>query len=124
MSGIINWLRTSRVYVVTLTLYGDPSYHMGVFKENNSGSDAIAPFQQWIFNDAEMAQRAAQGICKAIVEKGKEAGSTIEINILEDVAKSSRDIVLCVEMNDDSDDSTQYRLYVSAFEQKPSGEWI
>lgn len=121
---IINWLKSNKAFVVTLTLYGDPAFHLDIFKESNSGSDAIAPFQQWIFSDPEMAQRAAQGICGAIIEKAKKAGSTITINPREEVAKSSQDIVLCLEMDDDHDDTTQYRLYVTAFEQKTFGDWI
>lgn len=122
---IINWLKSNKAFVVTLTLYGDPAFHLEVFKENNSGRDGgIAPFQQWIFGDADKARMAAQGICEAIIEKAKEGGSTIKINPREEVAKGSQDIVLCLELDDDHDDSTQYRLYVTAYQQKSFGEWI
>jgi len=124
MNGIINWLKSNRAYIVTLTLYGDPTYHLDLFKETNSNSDAIAPFQQWVFADPKMAQRAAQGICQAVIEKAKNAGSTLTITPRQDVAKSSRDLILCMEIKDDHDDTTQYRLYVTAFEHQPSGVWV
>ena len=124
MNGIINWLKSNKAFVITLTLYGDPKYHLDIFREDNSGEDAIAPFQQWIFSEPEMAQRAAQAICEAVIQKGKKAGSTITVNPRPEVAKSSQDIVLCLELDDDEDDTTQYRLYITAFEHKPSGEWI
>lgn len=119
---IINWLKSNKAFVVTLTLYGDPAFHIEVFKE--SSNYTIAPFQQWIFGDADKARRAAQSICEAIIEKAKESDSTITINPLEEVAKGSQDIVLCLELNDDHDDTTQYRLYVTAYQQKSFGEWI
>lgn len=124
MSGIINWLKSNTAFVVTLTLYGDPEYHLDIFKEKTTGEKTLAPFQQWVFSDADKARMAAQGICEAIIEKAKEVGTTITLNPREEVAKNSQDIVLCLELDDDEDDTTQYRLYVTAFQQRSFGEWV
>ncbi len=122
MSGIINWLKQNRVYIVTLTLYGDPDYHMDIFKERDPVKEAkLAPFQQWVFSDGESAKIASQGICEAVIKKGSEVGKTIDLVVKEEVIENSSDVVLCVELKCDGD--TQYRLYVTAFSNK-SGEWI
>ena len=35
MSGVINWLKGNTVYIVTLTLYGNPDGHLDTISENN-----------------------------------------------------------------------------------------
>jgi hypothetical protein len=124
MNGIINWLRSNNAFIVTLHLHGDPAGHMKIFREDHEGEDAIAPFQQWIFDTGKDAQEAAQGIVQAIMNKAEESNSKLEVNLREDIIKNSRDVVLCLDLHDTEDDAIQYRLHVTAFKLKPNGEWI
>lgn len=124
MNGIINWLRSNNAFIVTLHLHGDPAGHMKIFREDHEGEDAIAPFQQWIFDNVKDAQEAAQGIVQAIMNKAEESNSKLEVNLREDIIKNSRDVVLCLDLHDTGDDAIQYRLHVTAFKLKPNGEWI
>ena len=124
MNGIINWLRSNNAFIVTLHLHGDPAGHMKIFREDHEGEGAIAPFQQWIFDNVKDAQEAAQGIVQAIMNKAEESNSKLEVNLREDIIKNSRDVVLCLDLHDTEDDAIQYRLHVTAFKLKPNGEWI
>ena len=120
MSGVINWLKGNTVYIVTLTLYGDPDGHLDTISENNIDEHKKSPFQQWIFNSGEEAIDAAQAIAAAI---DKKIGQKLGVRLKEDIMGGSQDIVLCVELYDKSDDTVQMRLYVTAF-QKQGREWL
>jgi|SaaInlStandDraft_1057018.scaffolds.fasta_scaffold06712_8 hypothetical protein len=124
MNGIINWLRSNNAFIVTLHLHGNPAGHMQIFREDQEGEGAIAPFQQWIFDNVIGAQEAAQGIVQAIMSKAEEKNSKLELKVREDIIKNSRDVVLCLDLHDTEDDAIQYRLHVTSFKQKPNGEWI
>ena len=120
MSGVINWLKGNTVYIVTLTLYGDPDGHLDTISENNIDEHKKSPFQQWIVNSGEEALDAAQAIAAAV---DKSTGEELGIRIKENIMGGSQDIVLCVELYDKSDDTVQMRLYVTAF-QKQGREWL
>ena len=119
MSGVINWLKGNTIYIVTLTLSGDPDGHLDSISENNLDEHKKAPFQQWIFNSGEEAVDAAQGIANAVNKVvGQELGATVK----EDIMNGSQDMLLCVELYDKSDDTSQFRIYVTAY-QKQGREW-
>ena len=120
MSGIINWLKGNTVYIVTLTLYGNPDGHLDSISEFNMEEHRKSPFQQWVFNSGEQAVEAAQAIAAALNEHTDE---DLGIRVKENIMSSSQDIVLCVELYDESDDTVQMRLYVTAF-QKQGREWL
>ena len=120
MSGIINWLKGNTVYIVTLTLYGDPEGHLDTIAETNIGEHKKSPFQQWIFNSGEEAVDAAQAIAAAV---DKTTGEDLGVKVKENIMGGSQDILLCVELYDKSDDTVQMRLYVTAF-QKHGREWV
>ena len=120
MSGVINYLRGNTVYIVTLTLYGDPDGHLDSISENNIDEHKKSPFQQWIFNSGEEAVEAAQAIAGAV---DKATGEDLGITVKENIMGSSQDILLCVELYDKSDDTVQFRIYVTAF-QKQGREWM
>ena len=120
MSGVINWLKGNTIYIVTLTLYGDPDGHLDTIAESSIEEHRKSPFQQWIFNSAEEAVEASQAIAAAI---DKTTGQDLGIKVKEKIINGSQDIVLCVELYDKSDDTVQMRLYVTAF-QKQGREWL
>ena len=120
MSGVINWLKGNTVYIVTLTLYGDPDDHLDSIAESELSEHRNSPFQQWIFNSGEEAIDAAQAIAAAV---DKKIGQKLGVRLKEDIMKGSQDIILCVELYDESDDTVQMRLYVTAF-QKQGREWV
>ena len=120
MSGVINWLKGNTIYIVTLTLYGDPEGHLDTIAESNIDEHRKSPFQQWIFNSGEEAVEAAQAIAAAI---DKTTGQELGITVKENIMSGSQDIVLCVELHDKSDDTVQMRLYVTAY-QKQGREWL
>ena len=120
MSGVINWLKGNTVYIVTLTLYGDPDGHLDTISENNIDEHKKSPFQQWIFNSGEEAVEAAQAIAAAV---DKSTGQDLGITLKENIMGGSQDILLCVELYDKSDDTVQLRIYVTAF-QKQGREWL
>ena len=113
MSGVINWLKGNTVYIVTLTLYGDPDGHLDTISENNIDEHKKSPFQQWIFNSGEEAVEAAQAIAAAV---DKSTGQDLGITLKENIMGGSQDIILCVELYDKSDDTVQFRIYVTAFQ--------
>jgi len=120
MSGVINWLKGNTVYIVTLTLYGNPDGHLDTIAENNIDEHKKSPFQQWIFNSGEEAVEAAQAIAAAV---DKSTGQDLGITLKENIMAGSQDIILCVELYDKSDDTVQFRIYVTAF-QKQGREWL
>jgi len=120
MSGVINWLKGNTVYIVTLTLYGDPDGHLDTISENNIDEHKKSTFQQWIFNSGEEAVEAAQAIAAAV---DKSTGQDLGITLKENIMGGSQDIILCVELYDKSDDTVQFRIYVTAF-QKQGREWL
>lgn len=120
MSGVINWLKGNTIYIVTLSLYGDPEGHLDSISENNIDEHRKSPFQQWIFNSGEEAVEAAQAIAGAV---DKSTGEDLGITVKENIMGSSQDILLCVELYDKSDDTVQFRIYVTAF-QKQGREWL
>jgi len=120
MSGIINWLKGNTVYIVTLTLYGDPEGHLDTLSEASIAEHKNSPFQQWIFNSGEDAVEAAQAIAGAV---DKKIGQDLGVSVKEDIMRGSQDILLCVELYDKSDDTAQMRIYVTAF-QKQGREWL
>ena len=120
MSGVINWLKGNTVYIVTLTLYGDPDGHLDTISENNIDEHKKSPFQQWIFNSGEEAVEAAKAIAAAVE---KSTGQDVGITLKENIMGGSQDILLCVELYDKSDDTVQFRIYVTAF-QKQGREWL
>tara|TARA_R110001592_G_scaffold320742_1_gene598954 strand:+ start:9865 stop:10227 length:363 start_codon:yes stop_codon:yes gene_type:complete len=120
MSGVINWLKGNTIYIVTLTLYGDPDGHLDSISENNVDEHKKSPFQQWIFNSGQEAIDAAQGIAAAVDES---TGEDLGVKLKENIMGSSQDILLCVELYDKSDDTVQFRIYVTAY-QKQGKEWL
>ena len=120
MSGVINWLKGNTIYIVTLSLYGDPAGHLDSISENNLDEHKKSPFQQWIFNSGEEAVEAAQAIAAAV---DKSTGQDLGVTVKEDIMKGSQDLLLCVELYDKSDDTSQFRIYVTAF-QKQGKEWL
>ncbi len=120
MSGVINYLKGNTIYIVTLSLHGDPSNHLDSIAEGNIDQHRKSPFQQWIFSNADAAVEAAQGIAAAV---DKSIGDELGVTVKEDIMDGSQDILLCVELYDKSDDSPQFRIYVTAF-QKHGREWL
>ena len=66
MSGVINYLKGNTIYIVTLSLHGDPSNHLDSIADGNIDQHRKSPFQQWIFSNADAAVEAAQGIAAAV----------------------------------------------------------
>ena len=120
MSAVINWLKGNTVYIVTLTLYGDPEGHLDTLAEINVDEHKKSPFQQWVFNSGEEAVEASKAITAAVI---KVSGQDLGVRIKENIINGSQDIVLCVELYDESDDTVQVRLYVTAY-QKQGREWV
>ena len=120
MSGLINWLMGNEIHIVTLTLYGDPDAHLDTIAESNLEEHKKSPFQQWIFNSGPEAVEAAQVIAAAV---NRSVGQDLGVSIKEDIMKGSQDILLCAELYDKSDDTVQFRIYVTAF-QKQGKAWL
>ena len=118
MSGVINWLQGNKIFIVTLTLYGDPDGHLSGVAESNIKDHQKSPFQQWIFNSGQEAVEAAQVIAAAV---DKTTGQDLGVTVKEDIMEGSQDIILCVELYDTSDDTVQMRIYVTAFQKQGKG---
>ena len=54
MSNVINYFLGNTVFVLTLTRSGDPDNHPQLLEQ-------MAPMQQWILNDPNMAVAASRG---------------------------------------------------------------
>ena len=106
MSEIINWLAGNTIFIVNYTRFGDPAGHIEDLNE-------LSPFQQWIFRDVDEALEAAKQITVAIQEKCK--GTKLDIKRLEDITKQSEDILLSLALIDESDDTVQARIYITAY---------
>ena len=106
MSEIINWLSGNTIFIVNYTRFGDLSGHIEDLND-------LSPFQQWIFRDVDEALEAAKQITLAIQEKCK--GTKLDIKRLEDITKQSEDMLLSLALIDESDDTVQARIYITAY---------